>query len=392
MHKKMRDMVGLTDDDMKALAPLPDENDPGIFEHEHHPDDDVRTHAQVGDSQCLLTNYLKRRLEHIPGFPRPVKETGAPTTGDLIADERPLMVFPMGPSTDLNVITPITTMTDEKRNNLLNCYSQEMMCSIFERMSEENQATFMRLHNGRLQNGPLLGVARTNGYGLEDALKDETEIANPLSMMSSNNQVLKSMIGRYVAVFKDLSRVNHSCSPNVHRQFHMATFSMQLRAARDIEEGEEIFTYYTQILLPAADRPEGLAPYGIECTCRACLDTAKSDPIRAAVLNYSPPALLTSDARIDAAVQILAKIEEEELQASAPYCDTLYHLFTAYALTRDEKNALMYGEKLWLANLAAGEPLCEMLRNAELLKKSPQWMSAELVAIPERLVSLWNPS
>ncbi|PBK71603.1 hypothetical protein ARMSODRAFT_1016616 [Armillaria solidipes] len=50
MHKKMRDMVGLTDDDMKALAPLPDENDPGIFEHEPRPDDGVRTHIQVGDS------------------------------------------------------------------------------------------------------------------------------------------------------------------------------------------------------------------------------------------------------------------------------------------------------------------------------------------------------
>ncbi|PBK71610.1 hypothetical protein ARMSODRAFT_973230 [Armillaria solidipes] len=314
-----------------ALAPLPDENDPGIFEHEPRPDDDVRTHVQVGDSQCLLTGYLKRRLEHIPGFLRPVKETRGAyhisltlhrgmgmfaarrfKTGDLIADERPLMVFPMGPPTDLN----------------------EMMRSIFERMSEENQEAFMGLHNSRLQNGPLLGVARTNGYGLEDALKDETEIADLLSMMSSNNQVLKSMIG--------------SCSPNIHRKFHMATFSMQLRAARDIEEGEEIFTYYTQILLTAADRAEGLAPY---------------------------------DARIDAAVQILAKIEEEELQASAP---SLYHLFTAYALARDEKNALMYGEKLWLANLAASELL---FRNAELLKKSPQCMLAELVAMPE-----WNAS
>ncbi len=55
-------------------------------------------------------------------------------------------------------------MMDEKRNNLLNYYSQEMMGSIFERMSEENQETFMGLYNGRLQNAPLLGVTRTNGY------------------------------------------------------------------------------------------------------------------------------------------------------------------------------------------------------------------------------------
>ncbi len=188
------------------MAPLPDENDPGIFEYEPRPDDDVRTHVQVGDSQCLLTGYLKRRLEHIPGFPRPVKETGGAyrisatlhrgigmfaarrlKTGDLIADDRPLMVFPMGPSTDLNVITPITTMTDEKRNNLLNCYTQEMMGSIFERMSEENQETFMGLYNDRRQNGPLLGVTRTNGYGLEDALKDETGRSSTLLLIIDAN-------------------------------------------------------------------------------------------------------------------------------------------------------------------------------------------------------------
>ncbi|KAG7439803.1 uncharacterized protein BT62DRAFT_1013426 [Guyanagaster necrorhizus] len=61
---------------MKALAPLPDENDPGTFKYEPLPDDDVRTYVRIGGSRCPLTSYLKRRLEDIPGSPRPVKETG----------------------------------------------------------------------------------------------------------------------------------------------------------------------------------------------------------------------------------------------------------------------------------------------------------------------------
>ncbi|PBK71607.1 hypothetical protein ARMSODRAFT_781730 [Armillaria solidipes] len=414
MQKKMVDMFGLTNDDMKALAPLRDENDPGKFEHEPRPDDDVRTHVQVGDSQCLLTNYLKRRLEHIPGFPRPVKEMRdkayriSPTlhrglgmfaarrfkTGDLVADERPLMVFPVGPPTDFDLAT--AKVPGENRIKLTLKSSDDILSSIFERMSEESQEAFMGLQNSHLPNGLLFGTARTNGYGLEDGLKDETENVKFFSTLSSDDkmtQLVQSRIGTYAGVFKDLSRVNHSCSPNIRRKFYMSSFSMQLRAARDIEEGEEIFTTYTQDLRPAADRAKGLAPYGIKCTCRACLDPAKSDPIRAAVLNYSPPILLTSGGGArDAAVEILARIEEEGLQASDAYHETLDQLFNAYAYAQDEKNALMYGEKLWLANLAAGEPLYEMFRNVEVMKKTPQWMTGEFEEVPERLVSLFNAS
>ncbi|KAK0236721.1 hypothetical protein EDD85DRAFT_583571 [Armillaria nabsnona] len=368
----------------------------------------------VGDSQCLLTNYLKRRLEHIPGFPRPVKMMGdkayriSPTLhrglgmfaarqfkmGDLVADERPLMVFPVGPPTDFDLAT--AKVPGENRIKLTLKSSDDDLSSIFERMSEESQQAFVGLQNSHLQNGLLFGTARTNGYGLEDDLKDETENVKFFSTLSSDNkmtELVKSRIGTYAGVFKDLSRVNHSCSPNVRRKFHMSTFSMQLRAARDIEEGEEIFTTYTQDLRPAADRAKGLAPYGIKCTCRACLDSAKSDPIRATVLNYSPPTLLPLPAGArDAAVQILARIEEEGLQASDVYHETLHDVFNAYAYARDEKNALMYGEKLWLANLAAGEPLYEMFRNAKLLKKSPPWVAGEFKEMPEHLISLFNAS
>ncbi|KAG7439806.1 uncharacterized protein BT62DRAFT_1013428 [Guyanagaster necrorhizus] len=52
-------MMPLTKNDMKALAPLSDENDPGTFKYEPLPDDDVRTYVQIGGSQCPLTSYVK---------------------------------------------------------------------------------------------------------------------------------------------------------------------------------------------------------------------------------------------------------------------------------------------------------------------------------------------
>ncbi len=165
----------------------------------------------------------------------------------------------------------------------------------------------------------------------------------------------------------------------------MSSFSMQLRAARDIKEGEEILTAYTDILLPAADRAKDLAPYGIQCTCRACLDCTKSDPIRVAVSNRKAVTVpmireqgVRPDAWIDPAVKTLARIEEEELQGSPAYHKTLYQLYNAYVSQNDEKKALMYGEKLWVAALAAGEKRYETFRNAELMKKSPQWMMVKM--------------
>ncbi len=166
----------------------------------------------------------------------------------------------------------------------------------------------------------------------------------------------------------------------------MTSFSMQLRAARDIEEGEEIFTNYTGILRPAAERAEDLGIYGIKCTCRACLDPAKSDPIRAAVLNrpcVTVPMMREAGARpdawIDPAVQTLTRIQEEGLEGSEEYYKTLHQLYNAYMHQNDEKKALMYGEKLWMANLAAGEKRYDAFRKVELMKKSPQWMMTKMV-------------
>ncbi|KAK0432157.1 hypothetical protein EV421DRAFT_1911235 [Armillaria borealis] len=244
------------------------------------------------------------------------------------------------------------------------------MRSVFGRMSEESKNVFMDLRNSHLHDGtgPILSVVRTNGYGLEDDLKDETEETK--KFLESTPDDSKHKVGRYTSVYQDLSRVNHSWSPNTHRMFYMSSFFMQLRAARDIEEGEEIFTTYTGILRPAAEHAEALC---IKYTCRACLDPVKSDPIRAAVLNrpcVTVPMMRDAGARpdtwIDPPVQTLARIQEEGLEGSEEYHKTLHQLYNVHQ--NDEKKALMYGEKLWMANLAAVEKRYDAFRKIELMK------------------------
>ena len=98
-------------------------------------------------------------------------------TGDLVADERPLMVYPIDPPTDLSFLA--STRAD--------AYLQDVVGSIFECMSEESQDTFMGLRNRHLHDGcgALLGVARTNGYVLDDDLMDSTSRSSALSLIIS---------------------------------------------------------------------------------------------------------------------------------------------------------------------------------------------------------------
>ncbi len=192
---------------------VPDENDPGSFKEDApHADDETWCNVQVpspgGWSQCLLSGYLKRRLERISGFPRPLKETkdkayvisSAPgkglgmfaarkiKMGDLIADERPLMVVPLAP---VGLAAPpiLQGMTKEEVNQAILDHSEGIMRPIFERMHEENHKGFMELHNSHLHDGsgPTLGVIRTNGYGLGDDLKDETSMSSNLPLMIVTN-------------------------------------------------------------------------------------------------------------------------------------------------------------------------------------------------------------
>ena len=69
--------------------------------------------------------------------------------------------------------------------------------------------------------------------------------------------------------------------PNVEIEFSTPSFSFQCSAMVDIKAGEQLFYAYCGVDQPVAERQVELAPYGIVCSCAACLHaTPETDKLR----------------------------------------------------------------------------------------------------------------
>ncbi|KAJ7407021.1 SET and MYND domain containing 2 [Willisornis vidua] len=76
------------------------------------------------------------------------------------------------------------------------------------------------------------------------------------------------------AIFPDVALMNHSCCPNV-----IVTYKgtlAEVRAVKDIEPGDEIFSSYIDLLYPTEDRNDRLRDsYFFNCDCRECITKEK---------------------------------------------------------------------------------------------------------------------
>lgn len=87
--------------------------------------------------------------------------------GDLIVSERPLLLAPRvicRPSR----LAFTDDATKEQQQAAVHFEAEKMLRIAYERMDHDDQAAYMKLHNAHLHDGsgPLLGVFRTNAYGL----------------------------------------------------------------------------------------------------------------------------------------------------------------------------------------------------------------------------------
>jgi hypothetical protein len=74
------------------------------------------------------------------------------------------------------------------------------------------------------------------------------------------------------AVFRNISRINHSCVPNSQGNFHVGMGRFNVHATRDIAANEEVtVSYLPEHGALRESRMEKLrVGYGFECGCRAC--------------------------------------------------------------------------------------------------------------------------
>ncbi|NXV31542.1 SMYD2 methyltransferase, partial [Rissa tridactyla] len=97
------------------------------------------------------------------------------------------------------------------------------------------------------------------------------------------------------AIFPDVALMNHSCCPNV-----IVTYKgtlAEVRAVKEIEPGEEVFTSYIDLLYPTEDRNDRLRDsYFFNCDCRECTTKEKDkEKLEIRKLNDPPPAETVRD-------------------------------------------------------------------------------------------------
>ncbi|KAI0628306.1 hypothetical protein C8Q77DRAFT_1068344 [Trametes polyzona] len=152
--------------------------------------------------------------------------------GHLLISERPLLVFP------------------ELLPYRHGAFPYAELEEALGHMSSDNRDAFFNLSNCRPSDPcQAKGIIDTN--------------ALPLGTLPGGKH-------QYAAVCKEISRINHSCSPNAVCRFNHTTFTFEVRALSPIPSGSQIFITYIDPALPLAKRQAALSSYGFTCSCDAC--------------------------------------------------------------------------------------------------------------------------
>ncbi|KAH8096671.1 hypothetical protein BXZ70DRAFT_329587 [Cristinia sonorae] len=338
-------------------------------------------------TECFISGYLKRKIASTPNIgariPRPSstmyriseslgKGLGMFATkdipaGELILAERPLMIVPITATTTRDGDIP-KHLTLHQMQQVLLQDTEVVYKVLIDRLEPDRKKAFYELANSHLHNGsgPILGRIRTNGFGFNE-MRD----------------LAPGMCGGYSIVCDELSRLNHSCSPNTFHRWDMPSFTVQLRAARHIKKDEEITTTYIDLTTIAANRQKQLAPYQIVCNCTSCANHSVSDPRRLACINWekqnagyvfghfdpeSKPALGPLMAAYKTYVA-------EGLEATSGFGQVLEMLMGSCAKHGDVPNTKLFAKKFGVWKLSQNGSAGNSKELERLLMALAKWMS-----------------
>ncbi|KIW10147.1 hypothetical protein PV08_11108 [Exophiala spinifera] len=173
----------------------------------------------------------------------------------------------------------------------------------------------------------------------------------------------------HLAVFPEISRLNHDCAPNAQYYMQPEALTHVLRATRDVREGEELSISYIEPLGSARKRGYHLkAAFHFMCGCDRCSDPDASDARMSKIhalhdafqdwswteddvpevigdLSFSPPppSKHYNHPITNAAEYVIQLHNEEGLEG---FLDTPFgHAALAYAGLKQEKPAMLYAKK-----------------------------------------------
>ncbi|KAJ7072798.1 hypothetical protein C8F01DRAFT_1105265 [Mycena amicta] len=182
-----------------------------------------------------------------------------------------------------------------------------------------------------------------------------------------------------------ISRLNHSCAPNVGLGFDKASFSYEVHALRDIPAGEELFMSYihiSELLLPKENRNTILRRrlnFGGPCLCSSCTQSMEvlSDRRRAAIEECNPTELferwqkdhtLAANWLLQPCYNQLGRIQREGLQRILAYSTVLRVLMEACICLGDAQNASIWARRLYDAPTAPWQGIAEHMATVGLLR------------------------
>ena len=177
------------------------------------------------------------KIEEIPGKGKGMMANTFIPQGSLILSERPILIT--------NVITDIKYVSSHLDN----------LRVVVSKLESKKKRQLFSLYNARpdLQ---ILGLFGSNSISLPHT--------------GTNNDSVSSNLPR-AAVFPTLSRINHSCKPNVVWSWNDQKNCEELRAIVDISTGSELTASYVDILLTSSERKEELGyKYNFVCQCAIC--------------------------------------------------------------------------------------------------------------------------
>ena len=199
--------------------------------------------------------------------------------GDLVLREVPQLLHPV--ITDVNF-----THEDSVRHHVL-------CVEAFIEMSKEDQKSYLELYDYFDSDRSTWSSVMEEKYALRQMLANLME----RFLEISSEEALKVMTimdtnGFHNGVCLKMSRFNHSCQPNAQYFWNEDTNTRDVRALRDINQGEEItFTYSPDIAGSIGSRKERRArlkeDFNFDCNCNAC-DLTEEEILREAEIleNY----------------------------------------------------------------------------------------------------------
>jgi len=205
-----------------------------------------------------------------------------------------------------------------------------------------------------------------------------------INILSTNTVTLKDDSEYQSGLFKDFSRVNHSCLPNVNHFWNSDLGMEELWCERDIQKDEEILTSYIELYADRESRQGELKmKWNFDCRCTVCSLTGnellQSDKRRRRLKELDDNIL--EFARIGRTNVALRMVEDlmETLNQEIPYdasytARASYDAFNLiYMTSRDKKQLKMWAKK-WCESIMisqggkASNMLADLVRSYARMK------------------------